>query len=134
SSPTSHYEETVAEARKVVAAIPNGTDQEIRIYLAKEAAEEGEKPDPKSVPPEEIKIFRDTLLQHYRDITDGKITRADYYKQFTLRACSREDRKKEKKDSERTLKWIFLALTLSKFNIVCLIGAAGIAYKLTADA
>jgi hypothetical protein len=134
SPQTSDYEEQVAEARKVVAAIPNGTDPEIRIYLAKEQAEEGEKPDPKSIQPEDIKIFRDTLLQHYRDLAEGKITKEDYDKQFNFTAVSPEDRKKEKEDSERTFKWIFLALTLSKFNIVCLIGAAGIAYKLTADA
>ena len=135
---TSDYEEGVADARKIAQAIPNGTDQEIRIYLAKEQAEEGEKPDPKSIQPEEIKLFRETLLQHYRDLADGKISKEEYDKQNTLMAspevASTEERQKAKEDSERTFKWIFLALTLSKFNLVCVIGAAGIAYKLTADA
>jgi len=130
---TSDYEEGVAEARKIAEAIPNGTDQEIRIYLAREQAEEGEKPDPKSIQPEEIKLFRETLLQHYRDLADGKISKEEYDKQNTLTA-STEEPQKAKEDSERAFKWIFLALTLSKFNLVCVIGAAGIAYKLTADA
>lgn len=129
----SDYEERVVEARKVVEAIPKGTDQEIRIYLAKEQAEEGEKPDPKSIRPEDIKLFRETLLQHYRDLAAGKISKQEYDKQETL-TVSPEEQQKTKEDTERTFKWIFLALTLSKFNLVCLVGAAGIAYKLTADA
>ena len=42
-----------------------------------------------------------------------------------------KDAKQEKEEEERTFKWVFLALTVSRFNIVCLVGAAGIAYKIS---
>jgi hypothetical protein len=37
-------------------------------------------------------------------------------------------------ETEIAFRIIFIALTLSKFNIACMIGAAGIGYKMTADA
>jgi hypothetical protein len=129
----SAYEEHVAEARKVIEAVPNGTDQEIRLYLAKEQAEEGEKPDLKSIDREEIKEFRERALPMYRALAEGKISKEEYDKENPTSTVSAEDLKKEKEESERTFKWIFVALTLSKFNLVCLIGAAAIAYKMAAD-
>ena len=129
----SNYEERVGEARKVLEAVPNGTDQEIRLYLAKEQAEDGEKPDPKSIGRDEIKDFRENGLPHYRDLANGKISKEEFDKENDV-TLSAEDRQKEQKENERTFQWVFLALTLSKFNIVCLIGAAGIAYRMTADA
>ena len=129
----SEYDERVAEARKVVAAIPNGTDQEIRLYLAKEQAEDGEKPDLKSIEPIEIKEFKDEQLPHYRKLADGTITKEDYDKEHTV-VLSDEARQKLKQEGERVFKWVFLAFLMNKFNLVCLVGAAGISYKMIADA
>jgi hypothetical protein len=129
----SDYDAHVTEARKVVAAVPNGTDQEIRLYLAREMADEDEKPDPKSVEREEIKEFRETALPRYRDLASGKISREDYDKANPIESTA-EDTRKDKESRDLAFKIIFIALTLSKFNIVCMIGAAGIGYKMTADA
>lgn len=129
----SDYEERVAEARKVLAAVPNGTDQEIRMYLAKEMADEDEKPDPKAVEREEIKEFKEVDLPKYRDLASGKITKEDYEKANTIEVTE-EDRQRDKDAEKLAFRIIFIALTLSKFNIACMIGAAGIGYKMTADA
>ena len=129
----SDYENRVAEARKVLAAVPNGTDQEIRLYLAKEMADEDEKPDPKAVDREEIKEFKEVDLPKYRDLASGKITKVDYDKANTIEVTE-EDRQRDKDAEKLAFRIIFIALTLSKFNIACMIGAAGIGYKMTADA
>jgi hypothetical protein len=129
----SDYEERVAEARKVLAAVPNGTDQEIRLYLAKEMADEDEKPDPKAVEREEIKEFKEIDLPKYRDLASGKIAKEDYDKANTVEVTE-EDRQRDKDAEKLAFRIIFIALTLSKFNIACMIGAAGIGYKMTADA
>lgn len=129
----SGYEAQVEEARKVVAAVPNGTDQEIRLHLAKEQADDGEKPDLKSIEPEEIKEFKEQDLPYARKLADGTFSKEDFDKEHTV-VMSAEDRQKEKEDGERVFKWVFLAFAMSKFNIVCVIGAAGIAFKMIADA
>jgi len=133
SEDKSDYEDRVAEARKVVAAVPNGTDQEIRLYLAKEMADEDEKPDLKAVEREEIKEFKEVDLPKYRDLASGKITKEDYDKANTIEATE-EDRQRDKDAEKLAFRIIFIGLTLSKFNIACMIGAAGIGYKMTADA
>jgi hypothetical protein len=129
----SNYEQEVAHAQEVLKAVPNASDQEIRIFLAKEMAEEGEKPDLKAVGREDIQEFREAELPYYRDLASGKITQEAYDKENTI-TLTAEDRQKEKEESERTFKWVFMALMLSKFNIVCMVGAAGIGYKMVADA
>lgn len=129
----SGYKVQVEEARKVVAAVPNGTDQEIRLYLAKEQADDGEKPDLKSIEPDEIKGFKEVDLSYARKLADGTFTKEEYDKEHTV-TMSAEDRQKEKEEGERVFKWVFLAFVMSKFNIICVIGAAGIAYKMIADA
>ena len=129
----SDYEERVAEARKVVAAVPKGTEQEIRLYLAKEMADEGEKPDLKAVTRDDIEEFRTSDLPEYRALADGKISKEDYDKAHKVEITP-EDIRKEKEAQALAFRIIFIALTLSKFNIACMIGAAGIGYKMTADA
>lgn len=62
------YEASVAAAKKVITAIPTGSDQEIRLYLAKEDAEEGEQPDLKSVSKEDVKYFRENDLPELRNL------------------------------------------------------------------
>jgi len=129
----SGYEERVTEAKKVVAAIPNGTDQEIRLYLAKEMADEGEKPDPKSIELEEIQEFKVEELPHYRKLADGSYTREQYDKDHTV-TLTAEERQEMKKEGERVKKWVFLAFLMQKFNLACIAGAAGISYKMIANA
>lgn len=127
----SAYETQVAGAKKIIAAIPTGSDDEIRNYLAKEGADEGEKPDPKSVTPDEIKQFRDNQLPEFRDLASGKITKQEYEKKNQI---DPEEQKKEIADDEGTFKAVFLLLLLSKLNIGSCIIAAGLAFKMCSNA
>ena len=127
----SSYETQVAEAKKVIGAVPTGSDDEIRKYLAKEAADEDQKPDPKAITPEEIKEFRDNQLPEFRDMASGKIAKEEFEKKNQI---DPEEQKKELADEEGTFKAIFLILLLSKFNLVSCVIAAGLAYKLCSNA
>lgn len=129
----SDYDERVEEAKKVMAAIPNGTDQEIRMYLAKEWAEEGEKPDPKAITADDIREFKSEDLPTYRKLADGSYTREQYDKDHTI-TLTAEEKQEIKKEGERVLKWVFLAFLVGKFNLVCMAGAAGVSYKIIANA
>jgi hypothetical protein len=127
----SSYETLVAEAKKVISAVPTGSDDEIRKYLAKEAADEDEKPDPKAITPEEIKEFRDNQLLEFREMASGKITKEEFDKKNQI---DPEEQKKELAVEEGTFKAVFLLLLLSKFNLVSCVIAAGLAYKLCSNA
>jgi hypothetical protein len=128
----SSYETRVTDAKKVATAIPNGSDQEIRLYLAKQAADEGEKPDPKAITDDEVKEFRETSLPETRDLASGKLTKVDYEKKHTeeMAAASKADGEPD----EGTFKAFFLVLLISRLNIFSLIAAAGLAFKLCANA
>jgi hypothetical protein len=128
----SSYEANVAEAKKVVAAVPTGSDQEIRIYLAKEDADAGEKPDPKSVGDDEIKDFRETTLPHMRELASGKVTKEEFDKQH--QAHEAENKADQLLSDEGTFKAIFLLLLLSKLNLFSLAAAAGLAFKVCSNA
>ncbi len=127
----SDYETSVGEAKKVVSAIPTGSDQEIRVYLAKDSAEAGEKPDPQLVTEEEIKDFRETSLPHARELAEGKLTKEQFDKQQELENGQRAT---DKNEEEGTFKAVFLLLLLSKLNLVSLVGAAGLAFKVCSNA
>ena len=125
------YEANVAEAKKVVTAMPTGSDDEIRLYLAKENADAGEKPDVKSVAAEEVKEFREATLPHMRELASGKITKMDFEKKKE----TEDARDKTDKDSdEGTFKAVFLLLLLSKLNLFSLAAAAGLAFKVCSNA
>jgi hypothetical protein len=130
----SAYTNSVIEAKAVVKAIPTGSDEEIRNYLAqelvKEEGEPGAKPNPAAITRENIKEFREKNLPEFQDLASGKITHEQY------NAINRIDSVKEQsQDSEEgTFKAIFLLLLLSKVNLVSLCGAAGLAYKMSTNA
>jgi len=130
---TTLYTAMVDTAKKAVTAIPNGTDEEVRKYLAQEYSDEDEEPmDPAEITAEEIAGFKQETLPMYQDLASGRLTQEDWARRFESdeeepdAGQSQEDAEEE----ERTFKWIFLALTLSKFNLVCMAGAAGLAYKI----
>jgi hypothetical protein len=74
------YKEQVAYAKRAVKAVRNGTDEEIRLFLAKEDAEEGKKPQPAAVSAAEVQRFRDVDFAHYKELASGQISEADYFK------------------------------------------------------
>jgi hypothetical protein len=127
----SAYDAQLAEAKKVVAAVPTGSDQEIRTFLAKDELEPGEKPDPASVTEEDIKVFRETTLPEMKDLASGKVTR----EAFDQNAKQEEAKAKaEQLSDEGTFKAYFALLLLGRLNLVSMAAAAGLAFKVCANA
>jgi hypothetical protein len=127
----SGYEAAVAEAKKVVAAVPTGSDQEIRTYLAKEEADPGEKPDTQSITDEEVKDFKDTTLKEMQNLASGQTTKEAFDKQ---RQVEEAKDKAEALSEEGTFKAVFLLLLLSKVNLFSLAAGAGLAFKVCSNA
>jgi len=130
----SAYTNSLIEARAVVKAVPTGSDEEIRNYLAqaavKEDGEPGDKPNPAAITPEEIKEFRAKELPEYQDLASGKMTHEQYNILHRIDTVREESRDSE----EGTFKALFLLMLLSKFNLVSLAAAAGLAYKMSTNA
>lgn len=133
------YEYTVEEAKEAVAAVPNGTDDEIRIYLAKpmldeedEDFEEDMRIDPADITQMDIDQFRTNSLPMYREVAAG-MSFEDWKKKH-LGADEEEEvvqTDEEKQADERTVTFFFLLLAVNKANIICIGAAAGLAYKMT---
>ena len=116
------YEEEMTEAKKMITEIPNGTDDEIRQHLIKEAASEGEKPTAGQITPEEIKLFRELSWQRMKDLSSGKPSKAEYVA---------ERRKLEGEASDTMIgRIIFWVMALGIFNIFYIIAGTGLAYKI----
>jgi len=127
----SAYAISVKEAKMVVKIVPIGSDSEIRNYLAKEAAEDGDKPNPSSVSDDEVKQFRDKNLPDFQDLASGKVTKAQYDAKNGIDPVQEE---KEKKSEDDTFQGVFLLLLFSRTNIFSLAAAAVLAFKLSANA
>lgn len=127
----SAYTVNVRQAKEVVTAIPTGSDGEIRNYLAKEDADEGDKPDPNSVSADDVKQFREKDLPEFQDLASGKMTEAQY---DASKGIDPVQEKKLEQTEESTFKGVFLLLLISKANIVSLVVAAGVAFRLSANA
>src|SRR5207302_10932116 len=95
-------------------AVPTGSDQEIRFYLAKEELDPGEKPDPASITAEEITAFRESVLPEMKEIASGKLTREAFDENAKKEAAQT---KSEQLSDEGTFKAVFLLLLLGKFNL-----------------
>lgn len=116
------YTEQVAEAKKVIQAAPNGTDDEIKAYLAKEMAGEGGKPDSGQISAEEIKFFRETTWQKMKDLESGKTTKEQYRQEI--------QKVEDQVSGNIIVKIIFWVIALGIFNIFSIIIGVGVAYKL----
>jgi len=130
----SAYTNSVIEARAVVKAVPTGSDEEIRNYLARELVKEdgepGAKPNPAAITKEAIKEFREKNLPQFQDLASGKMTHEQYNAINGIDSVREQSRDSE----EGTFKAIFLLLLLSKVNLVSLCAAAGLAYKMSTNA
>jgi hypothetical protein len=126
------YTNNVMVAKEVVKAVPTGSNEEIRNYLAREeAGDSGEKTNPAAVTKEDIKEFREKNLPEYQDLASGKITK----EQFNAKHGIDDARLKKVEDSEEnTVKGIFLLLLVSRGNIISLLVAAGLAFKMSTNA
>jgi hypothetical protein len=126
--PTSNYEAKVEEAKKVVAAVPTGSEQEIRAYLAKELSnQEDEKVSPSQVDAGDVKQFKETELPEFQNLASGKITKADYEKQHAAEIASE---KEEQANDEGTFKAVFVIILLNRVSLVCMCGGAVLAFKM----
>ena len=130
----SAYTNRVIEAKAAVKAVPTGSDEEIRDYLARELAKEdgepGAKPDPAAITREDVKEFREKDLPEFQDLASGKMTHEQYNAIHAIDSV-----KEQSQDSEEgTFKAIFLLLLLSKANLVSLCAAAGLAFKMSTNA
>lgn len=130
----SAYTNSVIEARAVIKAVPTGSDEEIRNYLAQEqAGEDGEvgaKPNPASITKEDIKEFREKDLPQFQDLASGKITHEQYNAIHGVNTIREQSQDSE----EGTFKAVFLLLLLSRSNLVSLCLAAGLAFKMSTNA
>ena len=124
------YAISVKQAKTAVAAIPTGSDDEIRNFLAKEGVD-GESVDPKLISDSDIKQFRDNQLPQMQKLAGGQISKQEFDAANGVTAA--QEQKEEDRD-ENTFKGVFLLLLLSKTNIVSLVVAAGAAFKLSANA
>jgi hypothetical protein len=74
------YKEQVKYAKQAVKDIPNGSDDEIRAFIAKGDSDSSDKRDPKSVTAHEIRVFKEVQFPHFKELADGKISQNDYPK------------------------------------------------------
>lgn len=125
------YDTTVTEAKEVVKVVPTGSDAEIRIYLVKQAAKDGEIIVPSKISDEDVKYFRENELPEYQGLASGKITRQEFEQKHELKTSMTQE---EKKEDEGTFKAIFLLFLLSKLNLFSLAAAAGLAFKMSTNA
>jgi hypothetical protein len=127
----SAYAISVRDAKHTMIQIPTGSDGEIRDYLTKQSAENGDEANPNSVSDDEVKQFREKSLPELQDLAAGKITEAQY---DTKNGIDPAQEKADREKDESTFKGIFLLLLLSRVNLFSLAAAAGLAFKLSTNA
>lgn len=134
------YQEMVADAKEMTGAIPNGTDEEIIAHLKKEYGDgDGLFADEDmEITADDVKDFRDEQLETYRRLANGQMTYDQWKKEWWDAddpgdaeevAALEDDALAE--EEERTFKFYFILLVMSKFNLACMAAAAGLAYKMT---
>jgi hypothetical protein len=128
---SSLYESSVTEAKEVVKIVPTGSDAEIRAYLAKSAADDGEKLKPDDITSDDINDFRQNQLPEYQGLANGQITKEEFEKKNELKNA---DAQTGKNSDEDTVKNIFLLLLVSRTNIFSMAAAAALAFKLSTNA
>jgi hypothetical protein len=77
---TWYYEEEMEIAKAVTKAVPNGTEEEIRAFIAKEESFGEIQVKPEEVDPEEVQEWQKELPK-YRDLAAGKLTAEQLYAQ-----------------------------------------------------
>ena len=113
------YSEQLTYAKRAVQAIPNETEDEIRIFLAAEESDETYKSKPEEIDAEEVKMLKDEMPK-LRDLVSGKTTK----EKFNQNLSNSED--------EGFLKFWLIFRSLSVFNIVNIFLGTGAAF-LTAN-
>ena len=125
------YSERLVIAKEVVKAIPTGSDSEIRMYLARQAADPGEVAKPASVSADEVKEFTEKELPEYQDLASGKITKDQY---LARSGADPEKMKKFMSEEGNTFKAFFILYSLNLRAIISMVIGAGLAYKFSTNA
>lgn len=125
------YTASIKEAQDAVKVIPTGSDGEIRMYLAKQNAEDGEAVKPSSVTDADVKEFRAKQLPEYQDLAAGKVTKDQYLAKMGL---DTEKLKKFQNEEGDTFKGLFMLIMLSRVGLVSMVIGAGVAYKMSTNA
>jgi hypothetical protein len=125
------YSERLTEAKEVVKAVPTGSDTEVRMYLAKQNADDGEAIKPASVSNDEVKEFKEKELPEYQDLASGKLTKEQYLAKAGVDA---EKLKKVMNEEGNTFKAFFILYTLNLRAIISMVIGAGLAYKFSTNA
>ncbi len=129
----SAYTQDVKEAKEVIKQVPTGSDAEIRSYLVKQAVEDGDDAATNSIAAADINDFRtnEDQLPKYQALASGQMTEQQYDQKNGI------DPAQEKKTESRVqlvLEGILFLYFLNKLNIVMMIAAVGLAYRITANA
>lgn len=125
------YDSSVTEAREAMKVVPTGSDAEIRAYLVKQAAKEGDKLDPGTIANDDVKIFRTVVLPEYQSLATGQISREQFEQSHHLKT---HETAAEQQEETNTFKGIFMLLLLSKMNLFSLAAAGGLAFKMSTNA
>ena len=125
------YANAVAEAGEAVKMVPTGSDAEIRAYLARQSEAEGLKLQPADFQAEDVKEFRENQLPEYQSLASGRITKAEYDRTHELKTT---ETSADKDADDSTFKSVFLLLFLTRLNILSLVAAAALAFKLSTNA
>lgn len=75
------YDEEVSNSKEIIAAIPRGTDEEIRAYITKRTERPGEPFDPSIINAGHIQRFRVESLARAKEFMEKK-TRAEFRKEW----------------------------------------------------
>lgn len=125
------YGESVKEAREAVAVIPTGSDSEIRLYLAKQEAEDSDNVTTNSISDDDVKQFRENQLPEFQQLASGQMTKEQYDAKYGIGV---DQEKKDQDAEDETFKGVFLLLFLRRSSIFSLCLGAGLAYRITANA
>lgn len=114
------YEEEMARAKEVTKGISEGTETEVRAFLAKESSFGEYKVKPEDIDPEEVTELQKELPK-YRDLVAGKITPEELYKRDEM--ATEVDEFSAKID-----RIFFIVSVLGVFNIVNIFLGVGAAF------
>lgn len=125
------YDFSIAEARAAVKIIPTGSDAEIRAFLAKKSAEQGEEIPAAAISKREVREFQAARLPEYQALADGRMSKEKFLAEHNLKAMRAPG---ETADTSNTFNGFFLLLLSGKVNLFSLAAAAGLAFKLSSSA
>jgi hypothetical protein len=105
-----------------VKAVPTGTEKEIREFLVKDAADEGERIKPVEISAEQVQEFREKDLAELRDLASGKVTKAQHNKESGT----------DELEENSGVKLLIAIKGIGLFSFGIMIVAMGTAFKLSA--